>query len=893
MTRIPLLPASAIFVLFSALAAFADGPQTATLDGRVLDARGVALAGITIQLEGPEGRRTSVTDDRGSYRFALLSPGSYRVEAAAEGLGSAAATTLIGAGRRQRIDLELSGGVQESITARPGERRTNRLQQAATSVLDGETIRSVAYATRNSAASVRQLPGVVVRFDADTRPSLGGGVAGEAGIFLEGVDVSANRRGGELWFFIPSTAVAEHRLETAGFGVEYGRSTSAILSTTLASGTADVEGRALYIAQSPKWRAAYRDVELPRPDDRIDSFELSVGAPLIADRAWLFAALGRTSDNRIDRMRDGSVIDTSRESDSRIAKLSAQPTGRQRLAVSAVDVPTEAVLTDSNPGDVFALSRVPIDLRLLTATWSFGLSDEIFLEVKAATKDHREQREPLMRHPIAAGASPDDPDGNNHRYLDLQTNSRWNGVALADGEGFDDDPRDQANATLSLFRGDHELELGLDAQEVKARSSIDIGAEFRGRGFRRDRPGGFAQPILKRVYRDAGEIVSSGRTASAFVQERWTPGRRWSLVSGLRYDRQRIDNDVGERVHSSGDLAPRLAAVYDVWADGRLLARATVGRYVRAVPLDIATREFARLPNGANVFDELGWNAQSGRYDRFLRRSSPSFDTVARSIDPNIKDELSLGADWQLAHRWVATGSLIWSELDDLYWSTDQFDDEGAIVRDVRNWSAAYRRYRGATLSLNGSFARGARLRFSYTRGRADGNMASFSDDDDLFEALGGVEAGTGATDATIVHRDGRTNWDRSHLVDLTIFDRWSLGAHELGMGLFVELASGERWGRRPFTTIVHPTSGQRIITSTYREPRDARQLEDTFSLNLSADWTFPLRSSLRGRLGVELTNLTDEQEVVRVNIINGRPVSGIRAYQLPRELRVVLGIEF
>ena len=49
----------------------------------------------------------------------------------------------------------------------------------------------------------------------------------------------------------------------------------------------------------------------------------------------------------------------------------------------------------------------------------------------------------------------------------------------------------------------------------------------------------------------------------------------------------------------------------------------------------------------------------------------------------------------------------------------------------------------------------------------------------------------------------------------------------------------------------------------------------------------------MRGRIGAEVANATDEQEVVAINVATGEPSAGIVAYQVPRELRVKLGVSF
>ena len=86
---------------------WADGPQTGTIDGRVLDAQGQGLPGATVTLAGPQGKKTAITGPEGKYRFSLLLDGSFSLSAELEGLGKAEASTVLDAGQRRSVDLSL------------------------------------------------------------------------------------------------------------------------------------------------------------------------------------------------------------------------------------------------------------------------------------------------------------------------------------------------------------------------------------------------------------------------------------------------------------------------------------------------------------------------------------------------------------------------------------------------------------------------------------------------------------------------------------------------------------------------------------------------------------------------------------------------------------------
>ena len=215
----------------------------------------------------------------------------------------------------------------------------------------------------------------------------------------------------------------------------------------------------------------------------------------------------------------------------------------------------------------------------------------------------------------------------------------------------------------------------------------------------------------------------------------------------------------------------------------------------------------------------------------------------------------------------------------------------------ARNWDHGFRKYDGVQLELNRAMRNDWTLRSNYTysngRGNNYGNAIGTLNDDDLFEGLGGVEVGTGRTDATSVNRVGNGYADRRHVLNVVGLKTFPIGRQHLGIGGYWSYRSGERWGLRSNTTVKSPISGQTIATTTYVEPRDAEKLDDTMVLSLTGNWQFPIAGGVSGRVGFEAVNVTNEQELIGINIANGLPQPGRIAYQSPREYRLQVGVTF
>jgi hypothetical protein len=594
----------------------------------------------------------------------------------------------------------------------------------------------------------------------------------------------------------------------------------------------------------------------------------------------------------------GFVLESGFESEPKILKLNGQPSPRHQLALLGIDAPVTTLLFGGASGDEYTPGVFDNSEEIGSLSWNWVVGDGLFTETRFARHDATLLTDHFRRRTIDPAASPDSPLGNQSLYRDLATGLAFNAIAFPEGQAIGDFPRDQANAAVTWFAGSkHELRAGLDYQDVAFRSFNRPPDRYAGSGYNPALPGGYATPQTKQVFlplESAAETTSE--IVALFAQDRITVGDHLTLNLGLRVDDQEHRNDLGEVAEESTDLAPRLAAVYDVGADGRLLIKATAGRAYQVIALNIVFQEFARKPTGDNAFDEFGWNPTTQRYDRFLRRALPALDAQIQAVEPYYKDEATLGLDWQIAPAWAFEARAIWWEMKDLFWATDQFDAAGRVFRSIENRSEGDRDYRGLQLQVDRAYRDGWTVRGNYTysraRGNVFGNTLATQNDDDYLEAETVLDPATGEP-LTARFRFGRGPQDREHVLNLTGLYNWDLGSHTVGLGGFFWFRSGQPWGLLPNVTLRHPTSNQVIRTTAFSEPRDAHVLPDTINLNLTASWTFPLWKKLEGSLRAEMANVTDEQDAIAINATTGQvpPVRG--SYQIPRELRLLAGVRF
>ncbi len=708
-----------------AVALHADGPQTATLEGRVLDAQGAPLPGVNVNLTGPQGGASTITGDDGAFRFGLLIGGDYTIGATLEGLGSTEIKVVLGGGQRERVELKLGGVQTETITVTSEAPLISKFETSASATIESEVSSNLSFVARNVQSSIEVLPGVVhtaqSRLQAGIQASVNGGQWQENAGFVDGVDTSFARRGGASRIFLPVSSLTETRMET-GFTAEYGRVVSGVTSSTIKSGTNQFHGDFLYIPQNEKWRSEYEELSIPRDDDIKDSFETSLGGPIVRDKAWFFASYGKINSNEGDVLANGDHVDVGFDTEAMILKLNFQPSPKHHLQLSGVDAPTDKIQIAQTSGDQFTPCDCALSESLATLTWTFAITASSFLETKVATQEDDLDRAALVSHDIAPGASPESPLGNNFPYQDQRTNLRYNAIAQGAGLGRLDTAREQANASLSLFRGDHEIKFGADYQDVSQETFNFIGVLFRGTDYNPALPGGFITPTDKRVFDPTEPVETTAEVLSAYAQDRFDLTDRFVLYVGVRMDDQAFDNDAGTEVNSSTDFAPRLGATFDLDGEGTMLLKASAGRYYQVTGQDIFNREYATKPNGTNQFTQFRWNPATRAYDIRQQSTIPVLGFNPGSFDPYYKDEVSLGYEWQFMPAWAFEARANWWEVDDTFWSTDQWNANGQVVRDVRNWDDGFREYQALQFQLNRAMRNNWTLRTNYTFGENNGN---------------------------------------------------------------------------------------------------------------------------------------------------------------------------
>jgi outer membrane receptor protein involved in Fe transport len=342
----PVLARLAVLCLclaFSALNARAQSQATTgDVEGRVLDANGAVVPNATVAArnEATGFERSANTDGDGNYRIVLLPPGTYSVEATADGFTKVGASAVqVTVGSKTSLDLNLAaGGVKETvlITAEPPTVETTRTSVSTT--INERSIQNLPINGRNFQDFATLSPGVI-------RDPRGGdlSVGGQRGTLnslqVDGVDnnntffgQALGRGGVRPPYQFSEESVQEFQVNQNGFSAEFGRAGGAVINVVTKSGTNQFHGGLFeYLrdeslnANDPVTKANQfrRGQPNKRPPSRINQFGGRIGGPVVENKAFFFFTY------------DGQRSDIPQVLD--VPNLSAAPAAAQAILLPKLD----------------------------------------------------------------------------------------------------------------------------------------------------------------------------------------------------------------------------------------------------------------------------------------------------------------------------------------------------------------------------------------------------------------------------------------------------------------------------------------------------------------------------------------------------------------------------
>lgn len=274
--------------------------STGTLQGRVMDPNGAAVAGVEITAigSGIGIRRESATDDSGRYQIASLPVGDYRIDARARGFQTQIVETVrLEVGRTITQDFQLSiGDVAEEVVVRSNSNFIELATVSGGHMIDRRTVQDIPLNGRHFIDLGLLAPGSV------TPPQNGNLSAPTRGQGMQGMNTAGNREDNVnyqinginfndlinniITMLPPISSIQEFRIDNSTFSAEYGRNSGAVVNVATRSGTNGYHGELIEFFRNDALDARnFFDFNSSKAQPfKRNQFGGSIGGPLVLPR---------------------------------------------------------------------------------------------------------------------------------------------------------------------------------------------------------------------------------------------------------------------------------------------------------------------------------------------------------------------------------------------------------------------------------------------------------------------------------------------------------------------------------------------------------------------------------------------------------------------------------
>ncbi len=283
---------------------------TAELGGRVVDAQGGVLPGVSITITNEDTGivREAISSAEGSFFAAQLVPGRYSVRATLEGFKTLDRRGItLTVGQTTALDLPMEvGGLQETLTV-TGEAA---LVDVTTAEIGGhitaEELNDLPAANRSYMAFVGNVPGTVFipsgeflndSFQANGQPTAANNIV------MDGANNTDDQRGSNVGgqARVANEALQEVQIITNQFDAEYGRASGAVINAVTKSGTNSLTGSAFnfYTSKAMTNKDYFtKAAGLEKPEVGKKEWGGTIGGPILRNKLHFFFSLERLEQSR-------------------------------------------------------------------------------------------------------------------------------------------------------------------------------------------------------------------------------------------------------------------------------------------------------------------------------------------------------------------------------------------------------------------------------------------------------------------------------------------------------------------------------------------------------------------------------------------------------------------
>ena len=589
--------------------ALAQGRQTGTIRGSVVDAQGLVLPGVTVTVRSSalQGARTSVTDINGIYQILALPPGEYDVVFELSGFAAINEMATVPLGGDVGVNAAMApAGVTEVIQV-VGVVPTPIETTVASSNITADEVNALP--TSRVPWRIAELqPGLTDNTPNAGQVTINGAFAYDNIFLVDGVDINDNLFGTANSLYV-AEAIQETQVLTSGISAEYGRFSGGVINVITKSGGNDFSGSYRLTMFKPSWAAHTPFEDEPREGDLGDNLdhEYTFGGPVVRDRLWFFYSGLITRQEGTDTFNETGIgFDTTNAQDRNQIKLTATLAPGHTLSgnyLRRAQSSTDSTFGFSVVPSTISTGRRPQDL--FVTTYRGALTNAVFAEVQYSQKRHGFR----------------DSGGTSTNIFDSPILTRTQALAHYNAPYFDaTDPEDRNNRQLtgnvtwflsSRGAGSHSLKAGFER-------------------FTTTRTGGNSQTATDWVFRTNYAVGADGsplvegdelvptftpgpltiglnwlatrgaqidiHTTSFFVNDEWALNEHFSFNLGVRGETIDSEATGGITTVDTSSVVPRLGVAYDPRGDGRFTIQSTYSHYAGKY----SEAQFAEITNVGN-----------------------------------------------------------------------------------------------------------------------------------------------------------------------------------------------------------------------------------------------------------------------------------------------------
>jgi hypothetical protein len=708
--RVPFVGSLVLIMALSASPAFAQGggaSATGTIQGRVTDAQGAVLPGVTVTATSPAllGVQSAVTSDTGNYRFPAVPPGTYALTYELGGFSTIKREGIsITLGFTATLNVEMPlASLQETVTV-TGESPV--IDTSATRIQQNfklEQLQSIPNG-RDMWALLAVTPSVQM-----SRIDVGGnragtqtgytayGFNGQVRVLIEGINTTEGTGGAGFYFDYAS--LEEAFLGTSGQSAEMPN--PGVQSQFIAKSGGNQFSGEFYldwynnslqgsnIPEEYTASTAFNNSPIRPHSNEITNYydtAINVGGPIKQDKLWWHFTY-REQENQVAQ--PNFLFDSTFNTKlwNPVAKGTYQATQNHKIIGyfqwgqknQPLRLP-QSTYTYSDPGQTYAQDS---GSWVYKAEWNGTLSDKLYIEARYGDFGYY--------FPLIANSDFDYFWRDTGRAVLEGSHQRWQ---------LDRDRKQVTTAAtyfLDTARGSHTLKLGgellleqsWEGYQQQWGGHMDL---IYNNGASRDVVFGPPTADCEVGSLSAHECLNSRAALDqigVFATDTWSTGRL-TLNAGVRYDRyrgwlpeqQQIAAAVGPVVLQAKSFpevtfftwnvfAPRVGVVYDLGGDGRTVLKANYGLYWHNPGASVPD---TGNPNTADKSATYTWNDINGdrRWQPGEESAAPTSATLEGtiSVDPNIQapytHEASVWIERQLTNSMGLRGGFVYKTEDDL-----------------------------------------------------------------------------------------------------------------------------------------------------------------------------------------------------------------------------------